>query len=320
MNTLETINHHAKVNAKSCYPRHLEDINLELPYFEVFRNDIGRYDIRTFNYETHDNAPRMGFYEAYFKNNIFPNVDKKTNICGFYNIELHDSYTYLNNKKDYKNCLVFSKFKHDVKPVLIPDPYMVGGYGTTLQVDDKLTWDKKRDTVSFYGTTTGSRDPSKNERLNLCLWSLGQNRQRYNFNITNVAQMSMESVQKAYPQFNTFYKPQGIPVEEQLKDKFLLHIDGNTSRFDVWSFKTNSLVLKYKSKDMLWYYDMMLERTHFKEVDTNNMEASVNQLLSNPVECQVIAWNAKRFVMDVLQPITHQVYSTTLFETIGENR
>jgi hypothetical protein len=262
----------------------------------------------------------MSYYETYFKNNIFPNVDRKVDITGYYNIELHDSYTYLNNGKDYSNCLVFSKFKDDNKPVLLPDPYMVGGYGSTLRVDDKVTWDKKKDSVSFYGTTTGNRDPVLNQRLKLCLWSLGKNRSRYNFNITNVAQMTMSDVRAAYPQFDSFYKPQGCPVEEQLNDKFLLHIDGNTSRFDVWSFKTNSVVLKYKSKDMLWYYDMMLERTHFKEVDMNSIESSVNQLLSNPVECQVIAWNAKRFVMDILQPITHQVYTTTLFETIGENR
>lgn len=320
MNTLDSIIHHGKINAKACYPLSEEDVKKNLPYFEVYKNSTGRYDIRSYNYEKHDNAPRMQYYETYFKNSIFPNVDKAANITGFYNIELHDSYTYLENEKDYRNCLVFSKFKDDVGPILIPDPYQVGGYGTSLRLEDKIPWDKKRDCVSFYGTTTGHRDPLKNQRLNLCMWSLGQNRSRYNFNITNVAQMTMESVRQKYPQFDSFYKPQGCSTQEQLNDKFMLHVDGNTSRFDVWSFKTNSVVLKYKSRDMLWYYDMLLDKTHFREVDVNTMDATVNQLLSSPVECQIMSVNAKRFVMEILRPITHQIYTTSLFDTIGTNK
>lgn len=319
MNPLETIIHHGKINAKSCYPKREEDVDKNLPYFEIYRNEYGRYDMKTYNYEGHDNAPRMDYYQQYFKNSIFPNIDKEHDITGYYNIELHDSYTYLKNNKDYKNCFVFSKYKGDIGPVLLPDPYMVGGYGTAMKIEDKLMWDKKKDIVHFCGTTTGDRNPHNNQRINLCLWSL-QNRDRYQFNITKVAQMNIEDIYKCFPEFDKIYYPKGYSIEEQLNNRFILHIDGNTSRFDVWPFKTNSVVFKYKSKEMLWYYDMLIDKTHFKEVDISNIDATVNHCIANPVECQVISHNAKRFVNDILQPISHQIYTTTLFETIAENK
>lgn len=319
MNPLDTVVHHGKINAKGCYPKRIEDVNTNIPYFEIYRNDMGRYDMKAYNYEGHDNAPRMDYYQQYFKSSIFPNIEKGHDITGYYNIELHDSYTYLRNGKDYKNCLVFSKFKNDVGPVLLPDPYMVGGYGNILRYEDKITWDKKRDVVHFCGTTTGDRNPHNNQRINLCLWSLA-NRNRYQFYITKIAQMSPDDITSCFPDFHKIYSQNGFSLEDQLSNKFIMHVDGNTSRFDVWPFKSNSVVLKYKSKEMLWYYDMMIDKTHFREVDVNTIDSVVNHCLSNPTECQITAFNAKRFVNDILQPISHQVYTTSLFETIAANK
>jgi hypothetical protein len=125
MNSTETIQYQAQLNAVKCYPKRKEEVNASLPYFEIYKDNYNRYDIRAYNYEKEDNAPRMPYIQNYLKNSILPNVDKQIDVSGFYNIELHDSYTYRNNGLDYSNVLTFAKFKQDKGPVLIPDIYQM---------------------------------------------------------------------------------------------------------------------------------------------------------------------------------------------------
>lgn len=115
----EIVEHLAMTNALAGRPKRLEDIDAALPYFELYRDGLGRSSIRGFNYAGHDNAPRMQFWEAYMRAKILPHLHAKTD--GFYNIELHDSYTYLNNGRSYGGCLAFTKRLGDARPVLIPD-------------------------------------------------------------------------------------------------------------------------------------------------------------------------------------------------------
>lgn len=320
MDISESIKYQGMVNAGKCYPKRLENVNPNLPYFEIFKNDLNRYDIRCYNFDKEENAPRMPYIESYLKTAVLPNIDKETDIRGFYNIELHDASTYRRhmNNMDYADVLTFAKYKDEKGPVLIPDIYQIGNYGGNLNFEDPHPWDKKEARVIFRGSSTGVREPHLNERIQMCLWSLSRP-ELYDFKITNIVQMDPRMVYHHIPALPQIMS-QATPFDHQLRYKYLLNLDGNTSRFDVWPFKTNSIVLKYSSTEMLWYYPLMLDKFHFVNVDKNNMESVVQYYNSNPIEAQIMSVNARRFVHDVCKPLSHQMYSVSLFESIGDNK
>jgi hypothetical protein len=184
--------------------------------------------------------------------------------------------------------------------------------------EDKITWDKKESKAVFRGGTTGSRNPKENKRIDICTWAL-QKPEVFDFKLTNIVQMDPVIVQQSIPQLGSIIS-QPITVQDQLKYKYIFCIDGNTCKFDCWPYKTNSMVLKYESDEMLWYYPMMIDRFHFASVNKGNMDSTINYYNSNPIEAQIISVNARRFVHEILKPIAHQMYTVKLFETIGLNK
>lgn len=319
MNLQDTITYLAQVNSRTCYPKRRDDVDESIPYFQVFKNDLGRYDMRTFAYEKHDNAPRMQLWESYLRSSIFPNIDPTIDISGYYNIELHDSYTYLNNNKDYKNVLCFSKYKKDSDPILIPDPYMICNYGGMLNtINDEADWNKKKNKIVFCGTTTGHRDPLLNDRIKLCLWSLDK-RDWCDFYITKVAQMDISDIESKIPNFTSISK-QPLSIPDQLAYKYHLSMDGNTCRFDTWYYKTNNVVLKYDSKEMLWYYPFFQNETHYCDVNTDNMKNTIEFFNNNPQHAYCMIYNTKKLSQMLFRPIVHQMYTINLFENIAANK
>lgn len=315
MNEVENIYSFAQMNACSGIPKRLEDINLRLPYIHVQKDIFGKWDVVGHNYEKHDNAPRMALYQYYFKHAIFPNVSG--NISGYYNIELHDSYTYLNrDRKMYDNVLTYSKFKDHKKPILIPDPYMVVSWNN-LVVNDSLPWVDKKDSVCFYGTTTGDRNPEKNRRIEMCLWALNKN--EYDFKITNVAQMTEGDIisKIGYQKWNSIYQRNKVPISDQLFNKFHFLPDGNTCKFDTWYFNTNTLNFKDISKDMLWYYPMLMDKMHYVEVNEHTLEQQRMYYINNPREALFIIRNAKHLYENLFKPQNHMYYTSLLFETMA---
>ncbi len=322
MNINETIIELAQQNAKNFRPLRREDVNPHIPYFNISTTSScgsKKYEVATFNFEAHENAPRMVFWRDYLKTKILPNIDPSIDISGYYNIELHDSYTYLNNEKDYKGVFCFSKFKNDASPILIPDPYQIGDFGGMLStIKDPYQWDNKKSKITFCGTTTGHRDPLLNERINMCLWAKDK-RQWTDFYITKIAQMNPQDVLTNVPAFKSVYRDP-ISIDEQLNYKYHLMMDGNTCRFDVWYLATNNLVFKCKSKEMLWYYPMLQNETHFVDVTKETMQSRFNYFENNPAHAQCIMFNARNFVNNFFRPISHQLYTINLFESLANNK
>lgn len=318
MNLLEDIMYLAQANTRKCFIKDINTIDKSIPYFKVFKNDLGRYDIQSSGYQEHDNEPRMQLYEQYFKTCIFPNINKNINISGYYNIELHDSFTYLDNDKDYTNVMCFSKFKNKDTGVLIPDPYMVCNWGGLLDtINDTKEWDKKQNKIVFAGTTTGNKNPLKNERIDFCLWSLN-NKDMFDCYITKIAQMDSEYVKKTVNNFDKIYHTP-ISVNDQINYKYHLSMDGNVCQFDTWWFKTNSVTFKYKSDLMLFYYPLLQAGTHFEEVDKNNIVNKFNYYNNNPNNALLMIHNARTAASNIYRPFIHQIYMTHLFENIAMN-
>lgn len=311
-------------NGRFARPLREEEVCHAMPYFEIKKNYLNRLCIECHNYKGHDNEPRMETYRDYFQSYVLPNVCT-SDICGFYNIELHDSYTYL-KKDEYciDGLLTFSKFKLQRGPVLIPDPYMVHNWGNQLSyIRDTYTWETKTDTACFYGTTTGDICPDRNKRIGFCFYTSGI--PEFECKITKVAQIPeadvIQSVGKEV--WKKIYHPEPIHPNEQMKHKFLINIDGNTCRFDVWNYLTNSLTLKSKSNEMLWYYPLLLQNEHFIQfdhLDIKGLQSNIQYLLANPQQCKRIVENSQQFAKTYMKPIMHLQYSVALFESFAENK
>lgn len=319
MNTHENIIHLAQNNSRKCYPKRLDEINITIPYFQITKIQLGKYDVQGFAYETHDNADRMNLWEQYLKKMILPNIDYNIDISGYYNIQLHDSYTYLEDNKKYDNVLCFSKFKEDNGPILIPDPYMICNWGNMLNnINDNMEWTKKKNKIVFNGTTTGNKDPIKNQRIDTCLWGLN-NKNFCDFHITKVAQMKFEDIQSKIPEFDKIYR-QPMGIQEQINYKYHLSLDGNTCRFDIWNYKTNTINMKYDSKEMLWWYPLLNEEIHYVSVNKENINNKFEFYNSNPQLAQIMIYNAKKLSNNIFRPIINQLYTVKLFESIALNK
>lgn len=315
MNDIDTLQYLANAHAKYGRPLRLEEVDETIPYFEIFKTPFGKLDVRGYNYQTHDNAPRMLLWEHFMKTKVLP-FSSSIDLLGYYNIELHDSYTYLDNGKNYDGVLTFSRFKDDDGPVLIPDPYAMQRWGGMIDgIKDECRWISKLDKVCFYGTTTGKRIPAENERINMCLWSL-KKPNLYDFKITKIAQMVEDDVY-AYLGNNVHnvLSPPVSPID-QMKYKYHLVLDGNTCRFDIWHYITNTVTMKYKSREMLWYYPMLHDGTHFIEVTQDNMESKMHMTENN---AEFVITNAKYVMNKILNPITPVVYLTYVFEHMASN-
>lgn len=315
MNDIEAYQDIAIANSKTGRPLRSEEVDHSIPFFEVYRSPFGRYDIRGYNYESHDNAQRMGLWEGYMRTRVLPQI--KGDVRGFYNIELHDSYTYLDKPREkYRGCLTFSRFKDDPLPILVPDPYAIQNWGGMLStVSDRVPWIDKLNKACFYGTTTGKQRPEENQRIDMCLWSL-KRPDLYDFRITKIAQMSRERVQEHLGENYEKLVVSPVAPIDQMRYKYHLMLDGNTCRFDIWNLLTNSVTLKYESKEMLWYYPFLSNGTHFIEVNKENMES---KMTLSQKEAEFIVENAKRVAQKVTTPMSHMFYLASVFENMAAN-
>lgn len=313
MNKQEAVIYLAGQNARCFAPMREEDaIDLGLSYFKV----SNRHNVSMHAYQTHDNAPRLPYICNYLKTQVFPNVLGKVDGC--YPIQLHDSYTHIGAPP--QNILVFAKHKSHSDPVLMPDPFMIGNYGNRLTMRDPYTFDSKQDKVAFYGVTTGNTRPHLNARLKLCMWA-EQHPAATDFFVTNIAQIEPKIVHDAYPNLESILHPP-VAQEDQYRYKYLFSMDGNTASYDrpCWIMNSQSLLFKYKSNDILWYYPLLQEGHHF--VGINDYTEILNKrdyFNNNPGHAKHIIQNANLFAQTFLTPATTLLYTTHLFEAIADN-
>lgn len=325
MDADEIVKHLGATNGRYGRPMREEEMSPVIPYFQIKKNDLGRLTVNCYNYEGHDNEPRMELYREYLQSFVLPNIAGPCDICGFYPLELHDSYTYL-DKPGYKTkgLFTFSKFKSHHKPVLIPDPYMVSNWGNTLgTIKDTVSWENKADKACFFGTTTGCIDPHRNKRINLCYAAVDL--PMLDCKITKVAQIPESSIVASVgaERWNNMYHRGFVSPQDQMQNKFLLCMDGNTCRFDVWNYFTNSMTLKSKSMEMLWYYPILSNNEHFVQFDHTNIKGLsdlVQFLCTNPSHCKRIVDNANQFAFTYFKPVMHMQYMVSLMEAVSENK
>ena len=281
------------------------------------------------NYKGHDNEGRAPFVCSFLERDVLPHVDPEINVSGLYPMELHDSYTYLNpllehNASKYRSVLTFSKDMSHRHTILFPDPYQIAGYGGMLGVSDTIDFDRKQDVMLFAGTTTGSRNPSENVRIKACLWALTR-RPRYQFYISNIAQMSLSDMAEVIPRdsLSAILLPRPVTLEEHHKQKYILNIQGNTC---CWSrvpmiMNSQSLMINLKHRDGTWYYPLLQDGVHCVNVSgLDNLEDAYNKCASNPTWCKYMINNANAFVKRYCSKTHAAFYTKCLFEAMATNQ
>jgi hypothetical protein len=294
-----------------------QELRDDIPKLHIFRDSItGKWRVNGSGHKGHDNEDRMDIVCHVLTHMVLPNLEKEANVAGHYNFELHDSYTYLDrDPSHYDNVMTFSKFYDHHRAICVPDLYQLGGYGGKLhEFADKTPFSRKSNGIVGAYTTTGNRNPKLNERVQACLWSLRHS--CCHLNITKVAQMDPNVLFSTYPELKSITRSYVSPAE-QLQNKFLLNIRGNTETWDqAWMLASNSLVLRTQRKDICWYAPAMLDKYHYiRCYDHDDILKNAQYFTNNPREAEYIIRNANYLVRDFLFPPTHALlYWVSLME------
>ena len=277
----------------------------------------------------HDNAPRLDFITDFFNKRVLPLVDPAAaaDVCGTWRIELHDAYSYLPDRGRYEEVLTFGRAldARERRVALIPDPYHMADFGGLVAAAsaDAVPWATKEPTLFFAGTTTGDRDPARNERIRACMWALDR-RDVAKMYITNVAQMSSAAVVAAHPRFGeAVHAP--FPVEAHFGYRYQVNLAGNTA---CWSrlpmvMATKSLLVHARDAcgDAMWYYPLLREGRHYVGADS----AAGDDLLRAHAfcktydrQCRAMVDEANAFARDVFHSGAAASYLATLLEAAGE--
>ena len=141
---------------------------------------------------------------------------------------------------------------------------------------------------------------------------------KYNF----TSRQDIEISQREYfynevPKVNII-APRWIDRSDQLKYKYVLDIDGNSSTWDAtaWKLNSNSVILKVEGPWSQWFYDDFKPWTHYVPIkdDMSDIQEKYEWCESHQEECELMVSNCKalfqkayRFT-NVMDYIETQVY------------
>ncbi|MGR5340816.1 glycosyl transferase family 90 [Vibrio astriarenae] len=109
------------------------------------------------------------------------------------------------------------------------------------------------------------------------------------------------------------YEKGFLSIEEQLKYKFILAIEGNDVATNLkWAMSSNSLVVMTKPKFETWFMEgKLVAGIHYVEVkdDYSDMVDKMNYYLSKPKEAQIIIDNAHQWIEQFTDPKKEKLLS-----------
>jgi hypothetical protein len=196
-----------------------------------------------------------------------------------------------------KNIFCFCKHLNDHTAICIPDAYIMGSYDSLyrnkFQTIDriKIHWDEKKNELIYRGGLKA-----------------GGPKNFFFENTSNVSprikflQCAQASMYSNIIHFGVNY----VGIENIIKYKYLIDIDGNTNTWDslVWKLYSGSVVLKQESIWKQWYYDGLKAWEHYIPLknDFSDLDEIIEWSMSNDKKCKAIAASAKSFVEQRLNP------------------
>lgn len=228
---------------------------------------------------------RLSLIAPYIQNALNKTNIKKANII----ICLGDI---LNKQYSGIPVICFSK-PQNIGGIVIPNTDFFDG--TLLNVlkesSNDIEYTKKNNSSLFIGSSTG---PFKNNTRILfgqkCLLT-----QRHKCNINNLCQASPEEWESEYPYINNLLMLP-LNITEQLQNKIVINIDGNTvcwSRL-YWQMNSNSIpVYINKNKKEIQFLDYGDSDGAYVECDLENAIETLDEILDNYTDHQINFINNK---------------------------
>lgn len=194
----------------------------------------------------------------------------------------------------HKNKYIFvnSKIVSDDTAICVPDIHYIlnHGYEKTLlkTVDENyINFDDKKSICVYRGNIN--------------------NGSVYNFkdyeNKNNMNQRSyLKSIKDRINNFD--YSDDFKSIEEQIKFKYILDVDGWSNTWDatVWKLYSGSVLLKTTSVWKQWYYDDLKKWVHYVPVenDFSDLNEKIEWCRNNNEKCKEIIKNSRKLVIEKL--------------------
>ncbi len=221
---------------------------------------------------------------------------------------------------------VFS-FQKDIgsRAILLPDIDLLNDKfvrPSWLSLDPFPFWLKWNSAI-FVGSTTGGRiiDQAVLRDLSLPRLRAGvafRGNPQVRFLLPNIIQCADAATAAAVRQVVDGDGP--VSWREQFRHRLILSIDGNgaTCSRVVVALKSNSVLVKYRSDRVLYYFQGLQPGTHYLPVETEaDVEQAVRDCAADPARFAAIARAGRRFYADYLGQHMVRSYMAALLDAYG---
>lgn len=274
-----------------------------------------------FRYENYEGDKSEACYEDFLVNLC---ANRKISDCIFFlnlrdhpmlNKNLKDSYSNL-TKKDLDPMYVFDKYcpilsaggsnetadicmctQDDwlrISKKLYPDD-CANGY---LKEINNINWNDKINKAVFRGSATGCGIDEDNVRIKATL--LSKKYPEYlDAGITSFNRKLKKNINKPLGIISTkLEKSNFMTLDEKIKYKYILNLDGHVSAFRLGhEFSLGSVLLLPKSKYYLWFSYLLKPYVHYVPIDENldNLIQQIKWCIDNDDKCKEISLNGVNF-------------------------
>jgi hypothetical protein len=289
-------------------------------YNTIYSLDINNTNITSqeVSHISKGHSVRFSLYFEYLKTLI-----KKFNFTESIKIPICIGDTPPNKNFEYP-LFSFDKLGGSEK-ILIPDiDYLTSDRYRTILREDTNSYDQKNTIAKFAGSTTGVAEVSTDKSIDKILPRVRsavffKGSPLVSFKITEICQINDQKTIDYIA--NNGILSEKISWESQLKDKFLISIDGNGSTWSrvVKALCSNSVLLKYDSPRMQFYYDSLVPWLHYIPISSDHeIEKIVQSEIDNPGKYEYIAEASSKFARSYLNKEVIDFYVIELLRSFSK--
>jgi hypothetical protein len=257
--------------------------------------------------------PYLNFYPKI--NNKPPKIEKIYQFNNF--IPILSPYT----NKDYLDI-----------PFIIPQDWQLAIQDKSYyEIKEEVKWEDKIPVALFRGSATGSMELKYNQRLQIS----NLDKKLNNKNLLDAGIVSWNSRDKIdsnlqinyiKPYLFDFKLKEKIPMNEQIKYKYIINIDGHSNpNRTSYLLQINSLIMIVESKyvvgNICWYTNILKPYEHYIPIkyDLSDLEEKILWCRNNDEKCKQIVQNANKLYNKYFSKENILLYCKYLFNQISNN-
>lgn len=219
-------------------------------------------------------------------------------------------------------------------PFIIPQDWQLAIQDKSYyEIKTHIEWKDKIPIAIFRGSATGSLELEYNQRLQISKldyeWKISKP------NLLDAGIVSWNSRDKIDSKLQiNFINPNNfpftlkkkIPMNEQIKYKYILNIDGHSNpNRTSYLLQLNSLILMVESKyvvgNICWYSNVLQPFIHYIPIkyDLSDLEEKIIWCQNNDNECYKIVNNANKLYHDIINKKNILLYTSYVLNNISNN-